>query len=182
VKQLYVWLAIACGLCLPPEAIAGPIVVDAGWYTFCFEGPGSPATDCGYGPSTGNPFTFTAVGPVLLKVTDAFRVGDVFDVYVNSVLAFTTSSPGPGPYSMVFWTDNPDEAFASPLWSSGSLWLNPGSYSVDIFASASPWGSGEAFIEVVSAAAIPEPVSTVLVGSGLAVAWLLRRRISRQHK
>jgi len=173
-KRLYVLLAIACGLCLPPAALAGPIVVDAGWYLFSVRGVGSPAS--------GNPFTFTAVGPVLLKVTDAFLVGDVFDVYVNSVLAFTTSSPGPGPYSMDFWTDNPDEAFASPLWSSGSLLLSPGSYSVDIFASASPWGSGGAFIEVESAAAIPEPVSTVLVGSGLAAAWLLRRRISRQDK
>jgi hypothetical protein len=174
-KRLYVLLAIACGLCLPPAALAGPIVVDAGWYSFSVAGVGSPAS--------GNPFTFTAVGPVLLKVTDAYLVGDVFDVYVNSVLAFTTSSPGPGPYPADVFTNNPDEAFASPLWSSGSIWLNPGSYSVDIFARAAPWpGSAGAFIEVESAAAIPEPVSTVLVGSGLAVAWLLRRRISRQDK
>lgn len=36
--------------------------------------------------------TFTVAETVTLKVTDAFSKGDQFDVFVNSVLAFTTAA------------------------------------------------------------------------------------------
>ncbi len=152
-------------------SMADPIGVDAGWYGFCFGGAGSPATNgcqnSGIG-SAGNPFTFALSGPGLLKVTDAFDIGDTFDVFVNSVLAFTTSAPGAGAS-----TSNPDVAFASGYYSAGSLLLAAGNYSIDIFANQSPFGSGGAYVEIESA--IPLPGTLALVGLGLAGLGLRRR-------
>jgi hypothetical protein len=152
-------------------SMADPIGVDAGWYGFCFGGAGSGATNgcqnSGVG-SAGNPFTFSLSGPGLLKVTDAFNIGDTFDVFVNSVLAFTTSAPGAGSF-----TGDPDVAFASGYYSAGSLLLAAGNYSIDIFANQSPFGGGGSYVEIESA--IPLPGTLALVGLGLAGLGLRRR-------
>lgn len=164
-------LAAGCG-----AAVAGPITVDAGWYGFCFTGVGSPATPgCQNGAlagTTGNPFTFTALSSVLLKVTDAFQYGDQFDVNIAGVGNFATSvvaAVGSG-------TSDPDIAYADPLFSHGSWLLTAGVYSVDIFANASPNGSGGAYVEVISAP-VPEPTTYALMALGLAgLAAVSRRR------
>ena len=95
-------LAVAGALLAASGAtMADPIAVDAGWYGFCFDagvGQAAFAGGCqndGVGEA-GNPFTFSLSGNGVLKVTDAFLHGDVFDVFVNSVLAFTTSAPAEG--------------------------------------------------------------------------------------
>ena len=150
------------------------ITPDAGWYGFCFGGVGSAAAagGCqgeGVGEA-GNTMTFTLTDPSLLKVTDAYKVGDVFDIYVDSVLAFTTSAPGAG-----IETSNPDDAFESGYYSAGSLLLGAGSYSVDIIVVASPFGGGGAYVEVQSA--IPVPAAVWLFGSGLlGLVGLARRK------
>ena len=167
-------LASAALISASAASMAGPIAVDAGWYGFCFGGPGSAATvgcqNLGVG-TEGNPFTFSLGGPGLLKVTDAFDIGDVFDVYVNSVLTFTTSTPGAGSS-----TSDPDVAFASGYYSAGSLVLAAGNYSVDVFVNQSPFGGGGAYLEVESRHAVPLPGTLALVGLGLAGFGLRRRR------
>jgi len=149
---------------------AGPIGVNAGWYGFCFGGVGSPATagcqNDGIGVS-GNPTTFTAVNDVYLKVTDAFDHGDRFDVFVNGVLAFTTSAVAASGGTV----SDPDVAFADPLYSHGVITLLPGSYTVDIFTAASPFGGGGAYVEVENT---PEPATWVLLGAGLSLLGLRR--------
>lgn len=162
-------------LCASATTMAGPIAVDAGWYGFCFGGPGSPAQfGClneGVG-STGNPFTFSLVAAGLLKVTDAFDVGDTFDVYINSVLAFTTSTPGSGG-----GVSDPDVAFASGDYSAGSLALAPGDYSVDILVNQSPFGGGGAYLEVESTAPpLPLPGTLALMGLGMAALGFRTRK------
>jgi hypothetical protein len=155
-------------------ALAGPIVVDGGWYGFCFDGPGSAAYDgCqndGIGTS-GNPTTFTAVGPVEFRVTDAFDYGDTFRVNINGTDYFTSPAP-----TVVGVTSDPDLAFADPDYSKISVLLGPGDYTVEIFAVDSPWGGGGAYLSVVTTRAVPEPTSLALLGAGLAGLALLRRR------
>jgi hypothetical protein len=168
-------LAIAAALSASASAFAGPITADAGWYGFCFGAAGSGATAGCQNQGvdvTGNTITFTVAAPSLLKVTDAFNSGDVFDVYIDSVLAFTTSAPVMGGV----YSENPDAAFSSGYYSAGSFLLNAGSYSVDIIASASPFGAGGAYVEVESASVVPSPDSFWLTGLGLLVLAALRRK------
>jgi hypothetical protein len=163
---------------LGPAAPDPAVTVDAGWYGFCFGGPGSPATagcqNSGIGV-TGNDITFTAASNVLFEITDAFSPGDSFKVYVDGVLDLTTPSvSSAGSCS----TADPNAAYVDPCYSHGSISLGSGSYTVDVFAANSPFGSGGAYLQVVTAA-VPEPNSISLLLAGMAVLGLLvvRKRL-----
>lgn len=161
-------------LTLTSFAHAGPISVDAGWYGFCFAEVGSPATPgCqaqGVG-TTGNSITFTTTADSFLMVTDAFGVGDIFDVFINNTFAFTTSAPGTG--ADIF---APGLAFDSGYYSHGSLLLAAGSYEVDIFATASPFGAGAGYVQVASA--VPEPAGLLMLATGLLGLGFARKKKS----
>jgi len=169
-------IVLAC-LAVVSPAFGGAIVVDAGWYGFCFEGPGSAANagcqNQGIGTS-GNTFTFTATGPVLFKITDAFSKGDTFLVNIDGgSISFTT----PAVPEVAASVEDPDTAFADPTYSHSSVLLGAGAHSVDVFAAASPFGGGGAYLEVETA--IPEPGTFMLLGGGLLLAGLLRRKRAR---
>lgn len=155
---------------------AGPVVVDAGWYGFCFGVVGSPATvgcpNAGIGES-GNSTTFTALGPVYFKITDAFAPGDTFEVVIDGGGSLFT----PAGAGLDESTGDPNVAFGDPGYSHAAYLLGPGFHTVDIFAASSPFGEGAAYLEVVSAALdVSEPASMLLMGTGAVSAALLRRR------
>jgi hypothetical protein len=172
------WLLAVAVLATATPAMAGPITIDAGWYGFCFAGLFSPATaGCqneGIG-ATGNAFTFNAPGDVVLKVTDAFKHGDVFLVYDLGLPLFLTSIVAVNPSEDV---SNPDIAFADPTYSHGSAILGAGAHSIEIFAASSPFGGGGAYMEVETAP-VPEPTSLALLGGAMTALGAYRRRQRR---
>jgi len=160
-----------------PAGLDPAMTIDAGWYGFCFGGPGSAATagcqNAATAGVTGNDITFTATSNVLFNITDAFEKGDTFDVYINTVFAFTTDAVPIVGGGVI----DPNAAFADPTYSHGSIELGPGSYTIDIFADASPYGGGGAYAEVVT----PEPTSLLLlltvIGS-IGAGTRLKKRLS----
>ena len=88
------------------------------------------------------PYTWDAPYLVRFTITDLFVISDQFEVYDNGELVVTTpamsdwddlgyASPGVGgPFPP--WTNDPDVAFGSGLFSSSVLYFGPGSHSIDI--------------------------------------------------
>ena len=165
-------LLVAGGLsavALTSQADAIPIDT---WLGFCFGLAGSAAspTPCAPG-GHGNPFTFTLAAPGLLKVTDVAEPGDTFNVYDGSTLLFATPTVASSTASNL----DPGFTFGNTTWSSGSTLLGAGNYSINIFANASPFGGGSAFMGVF-AAAVPEPQTYVLLAAGVALMIFATRR------
>jgi hypothetical protein len=174
-KLWFLAVSISVVLLTPATLSAGAISADAGWYGFCFSGVGNTVyVGCkneGIGV-TGNPVTFAATGEVELKITDAFSPGDMFQVVIDGGTPLNTSTPSGG----AGFTVDPDAAFADPAFSHIGVLLGSGSHTVDVSVIASPFGAGGAYLEVVSAEATPEPAALSLMGGGLLLLGLLRRR------
>lgn len=176
-KKIIGYLSIALvALLIAVPSYAGPITVDAGWYGFCFGGAGSPASEgcqnSGIG-ECGNPISFTATSAVLFKITDAFDYGDNFQVWINNALALTTPVVESGSGSV----SDPDTAFSNPAYSSGSLLLPAGIYTIEVYVVNSPYSGGGAYLEVETAS-VPEPATMLLFGAGLIGLAGLRRKFA----
>ena len=124
------------------EGVAGAVPVGGLWQTISvLTGVGSFAKGClpndpggagcvlgaGAESATAPPWTFS--GATILKVTDAFAVGDRFEVFDNNVSIGSTSvpvggSPGCG--------NDPDPCFADTNFSSGTFVLGAGAHSITI--------------------------------------------------
>lgn len=156
-------------------ASAGAITPGS-WVGFCFGDAGSPATSgCQNEASqvSGNDFTFTLSSSGLLKVTDAFNYGDTFKVYdggtlLGASLVSLTSGSGSG---------NPNTAFADSGFSHFTYQLGAGSHAISIFADASPYGGGGAYMGVFP---VPEPETYAMLLAGLGLMGGIARR--RRHQ
>ncbi|MEO8299596.1 MAG: PEP-CTERM sorting domain-containing protein [Burkholderiales bacterium] len=165
-------VALMAGAAVSLNAHATAISVDGGWYGFCFDGTGSAASaGCqneGVGVA-GNSITFSSAVSVTFRVTDAFNAGDTFQVVIDGTPFFTSGVP-----TIVASITDPDAAFADSTYSRGSWTLAAGAHSVDVFADASPYGGGGAYLSAVSA--VPEPTTAVLLGLGLVALTVKSRR------
>jgi len=187
------WLAVTVfgtGTVVP--AFAGPLNVGA-WSEFSFTDAGLPAAGCdpddpagGFCiPSSGTPtlflntppWTFTAaVQGATLTVTDAFVSGDRFEIFDFGVSLGLTSAPIPG----IDCGDDPVPCLATPQVSSGIFSLGAGDHSITLVPTLSPDGGGSGYL--LAAQAIPEPGVPMLLGSGLAAAWLYHQLRFRRRK
>jgi hypothetical protein len=181
------FLFTVCAFLVATPASAGPIALDT-WYEFGFTDTVSPATGCFPDdpvgifctPSSGTPttfldapaWTFTTSGSVL-TVVDAFFSGDAFAIFDFGAPIGVTSAPG----GVVDCGDDPLPCLADAEMSKGLFALAAGAHSLTIVPTLSP-GLGAAYLHV-SAAAVPEPVTALLLGSGLAALGLRRARRSR---
>jgi hypothetical protein len=118
---------------------AEPVRPGGGWIRFTFAGPGSVA----------GPFTFAHRTPVVLSVTDAFCVGDRFDILAKGAVVGVTSTPATEQdCSPPFSASKAGPAFYQGLYSAGMVLLPGGAHSISIRASSSPFGQGAAFLRI----------------------------------
>lgn len=182
-KNYIITLAIVSALTI--SAAAGPITLGQ-FQEFAFSNAGVPATGCDPAdpagpfciPSSGTPTTFLSAPPwtltspvsILLQVTDAFDSGDRFQVFDFGASLGLTSSPASG----VNCDDDPAVCLATPGMSTGTFTLPPGNHSLTITPVLAPSGGGAGYLRATNA--VPEPRTWILLGAGLAVLSLRRRK------
>jgi hypothetical protein len=164
--QVLAGLLVSLLLAAPAAAI--PITVDGSWTNFGWTDGTGPIDS----PSDG--YQFTSATSVLVQITDATLIGDVFEVFVNGVSQGLTSAPvGSGPSG----------AFSGPVaWADSrlsklQLALGPGSYDIDIEVDTSIAVPAGGFIQVLSV--VPEPGTLALLALGFAgLLWVSARQPS----
>lgn len=115
------------------------VPIGGGWVEFGFGSQGSVA----------GPFTFAHRTPVVLSVTDAFCVGDRFNILEDGGVVDVTSDPAvPPTCSPPFSAGKPRPAFYQGLYSAGMVLLPGGAHEITIRASRSPFGGGAGFLRV----------------------------------
>jgi hypothetical protein len=115
-----------------------PIIVGADWFTTPIDPPAFYWGSGAGAPNTEGGFTFNALGPVRVDVTDDFGHGDQFQVFdFGASLGVTSAVPnlndgGNG-------GEGPVAAFADPTYSHGSFFLGAGAHSITIDTIVNPY-------------------------------------------
>lgn len=160
-------------LALPAAAHAQPQDLDPnnGPQFFLFGGLG-PITF----PADG--FALTVGGPTTLRVVGLGLTGNIFQVFLNGSLAFTTAPLIASPDGTDTGALDLDAALADGRLSRGSVDLAAGTYTIGITVSGTSGFDGQGVIDANDASVVPEPAAVLTLGAGLAVlaggAW--RRR------
>ena len=164
-KQIFAALALVVA---SSTASAVPLAVDGGWSIFGWSGLGQASTTYELDVATG----------AELRVVDCCIFGDEFDIFVDGMFAFSTSAVSPDLDGTPSGAIDGDTAWGTSGLSKGSFFLGAGTYSITIFttALATGYASGEAFISAVTAKAVPETGTLVLLGLGLIGMGFARRK------
>jgi len=129
-------------------------------------------------------FSYTSTGAFQFDITDAWEVGDRYQVFVNDQLLLTTSETDPNffgwdaPYQSIPYVDewDGDIVWADNFLSDGSLVLNAGTYDFRIeVLGATPQIGSSGFFRATSI--VPIPAAVWLFGSALAgLGWMRRKQ------
>jgi hypothetical protein len=169
---------------LPASAVSIDSYINGPWMKFLFpEGAGGDATgSCSncqpgqYDPIVeleNPPWTFTLADMAEFRITDAFWKGDSFEVYDFGNAILTTPIV---PIDTSSSETNPENSYASSVFSHGSVILAPGNHSFTIKTVTSPYeGGGAAFFRIDRIIDAPEPMTLMLLGLGLLGLSALRR-------
>jgi hypothetical protein len=136
-----------------------PIIVGADWFTTPIDPPAFYWGSGAGAPNTEGGFTFNALGPVRVDVTDDFGHGDQFQVFdFGASLGVTSAVPnlndgGNG-------GEGPVAAFADPTYSHGSFFLGAGAHSITIDTIVNPYDGGRGYLRVLG---VPEPSTLAMV-------------------
>lgn len=163
--------ALALGLAGPATAAtATPLTVDGGWQSFSFSNA--------VGAAWSDAFSFVLTVPTFLKIVDGGKAGDQFSINLNGAsFNLLTSNVATSQTSLgADW----DAAYANPLWSSLTLLLTPGTYTLTGTVAKVPLGSGLGAVELETASTVPVPAPIAAAGLpgvlALGAALLFRRR------
>lgn len=160
------------------SASATAISPDGTWLQFLFDGGGSAIACSGQCVATTNPTAseapdppWTFSGPATVTVLDLFISIDTFELFDNLVSLGISSAPAAGGGCGA----DIGCALADLSYSRLVVDLGPGAHSLTIANVAGAAAGGSAVFQVAPSAAVPEPVSLLLLASGLAGAAVRRR-------
>jgi hypothetical protein len=120
-------------------------------------------------PSVMSPYVYNLTVPAIFRITDCCVQGDVYKVFDQAILILTTddwSAKAPLGGDPWEWTH--------AGWAKGEVLLGPGFHSLDI-TGVITGGLPAGFYARIDA--VPEPSAVILVGAGLALLGLLRKRV-----
>jgi hypothetical protein len=141
------------------------LTVDGGWQGFYFDDVGTSWEDT---------FSFTLTEQALFTVTDAYESGDEF-TFTDGTTTWNTSTAILGATNL---GNDFDAALASLQFSSLSVLLGAGSYTISGITTLSPFGSGGAAVQLssVDVSAVPIPAAALLFAPALLGFMGLRRK------
>ncbi len=148
------------GLLSMANVNAANLTVDGGWNYFSFGGVGS---------SWSETFSFTLTSAAKFTVTDAFNSGDQFS-FTDGVTTWNTSTPVHDGTNI---GSDYDAALVSPKFSSLSVLLGAGSYTISGLTTLSPYGGGGAAAQLSS---VPVPAAAFMFAPALLGFIGLRRK------
>jgi len=158
---------------MPVCALADTSVsIPSGWQPITFLGAVGT-------PGDADALDFTTASSVDFTVVDGYQLGDEYSVYNG------TSSTGTllGDTSAVIVDPTQNcggdaDACLADAWSNATFVLAPGTYSINIYQTVTPFGASTAYYEVSST---PEPGSLALFGTGLlGLLGVARRRLGKK--
>ncbi|SFI63818.1 VPLPA-CTERM sorting domain-containing protein [Celeribacter neptunius] len=145
---------------------ASALTLDGGWESDTISDAGTP--------SSGSPYAVSLTDSAYFRITDAFITGDVFDIFIDGVLAFSTTFTAFGSG----FGDNPtaDSAWTSASYSSGEYLLAAGDYSITVQGDGAGGLPAGFYTRLDSVSAVPLPAAAPLLLAALGGLGFARRR------
>lgn len=164
----FLWAAaLAAGLAASADAAP---VLDGGWDSDVIF---AAATD-----SVGSPYGFTLTSSAWFRITDAFAIGDQFQVFDGALLILTTAL---GVLGSAFGDDaTADGAWTSATFQHGEILLGAGTYSLTVQGDGVGGLPAGFYTRLDTAAAVPLPATLPLLLAGFAAFGAVARRRNRR--